>query len=94
MARQELQCHRVSATLERWRMQRVLQRWRASAAARGRLRERAHVAAASNGTALQLSRSARRQIMAEHGPGGLAVAAWRAGRLRAALAAWVQAASG
>lgn len=93
MARQELRCLHAAAQLGRQRLQRTLRRWRASAAARARLRERACTAGAPV-PALQLSWAARQQLVSELGPGGLAASHWRARRLRGALAAWARAASG
>lgn len=65
----------------------MLQLWRAIVAARGRLQQRAERPSLG---AVRLDWQTRRQLLSEHGPGGLAAAH---SRLQRAWAVWVQAAT-
>ena len=88
LARRELRWRRGAAELQRRRVRSLLRRWRAIAVARQLLRERA--AQLTTAMAAVPCMNAK-QIVAEHGPGGLAAAHSRLRRAATAWAAWVRA---
>lgn len=94
LARQELRWQRAAQCLRLSFLLRALQRWRAVAAARVLLRERAcGQVAGTAAAAAALSHAERRRLRAEQGPGGLAAAHWQRWCLGRAWRAWLQAAA-
>ena len=88
LARREARWRKAAAELQRRRVRSLLRRWRATAAARLLLRERA----AQLVTAVPAMPCFNaKQIVAEHGPGGLAAAHCRLRRAATAWSAWVRA---